>query len=66
MALGVLDRLARRGSCACALVFAGLPAHPATLLCQHGDTTKTIFTRRDAVLTGGALVGTAILTRFDV
>jgi membrane-associated phospholipid phosphatase len=55
--------LARRGGCA--LVFATATARPARLAGQRGDTTKTFFTRRDVALTGGALVGTAILTRFD-
>ena len=38
---------------------------PQAVLAQHGDTTKTFFTRHDAELTGVALVGTAVLTRFD-
>ena len=62
---GAIGRLARRGGYACALLFATKAAQPARLAAQHGDTTKTFFTRRDAVLSGGALVGTAILTRFD-
>ena len=62
---GAIGRLARCGRYASALVVAAMTAHPARLAGQHGDTTKTFFTRRDAVLTAEALAGTAVLTRFD-
>ena len=63
--LAAIGRRARRGGCACALVFAATTAHPASLIGEHGDTTKTFITRSDVVLTGGAVIGTASLTRFD-
>lgn len=65
MAISTSGQLRRGGARALFLVMATTAACPATLFSQSSDTTKTFFTRRDAELSGVALVGTAILTRFD-
>jgi hypothetical protein len=55
----IVQQLVRR------VAVAGMTMLPGVAAAQHGDTTKTFFTRRDLAVTGVALVGTAVVTRFD-
>jgi membrane-associated phospholipid phosphatase len=61
-----MSQAIRRARDAATLCFALLSASPlSTASLRAQDVDKTFFTRRDALWTGAAVVGTVVLSRFD-